>query len=164
MRPGESPRRATPAPGVELGGEGGDLLAHRIHAELAQNEVERRLVALHGGDDGLGGAHRIAGLMAAVARDHVEALVNRLRIGRNARGRGLQRAPAPIGAEGAGFDHRDLDAQRADLLRQRFGQADDAEFARRVIGGTGVADQPADRGDVDDMARTARACRAAPRG
>ena len=110
------------------------------------------MLAVDGGDDRVGRTHRIAGLVAAEPSHLVETLVDRLRVCVDALSRGLERAPRPVGPEGSRLDDRDLDAERSDLLRQCFGQSYDAEFGGGAIGRTRVADEAADRCNVDDMA------------
>ena len=57
------------------------------------------MLAVDGDDDRVGRTRRIARLMATEPSQLVETLVDRLRIGVDARSRGLERAPRPVGPE-----------------------------------------------------------------
>ncbi len=57
-----------------------------------------------------------------------------------------------VGAEEAGLDHRDADAERRDFGGQRLADAFDRELGRTVDAPARIADITADRREVDDMA------------
>jgi hypothetical protein len=62
------------------------------------------------------------------------------------------RRPGPVGLHATRFQHRDLDPERADLLRQDLGKAAYGPFGGLVSGQAGGREAPADRGNLNDVA------------
>jgi len=57
-----------------------------------------------------------------------------------------------LGAEIAGLDHRHLDAERRQFLRQALGDALDGEFGSAIPRRAGIAIETSERGEVEDVA------------
>jgi transcriptional regulator with XRE-family HTH domain len=142
-------------PGIDVGAEflhGVTELGERVGAE---DEQPRRVRILDGGDDGLGGPGRVAGL-AAVAGGVL------LPPGAHGRGvvadrlAGLGERAQEAGAERTRLDGHDPDPERDDLLAQRLGHGFQRGLAGRVVAGPDGGTARPDRGDADDRAAALR--------
>lgn len=106
----------------------------------------------HGLDDGLGGAHRVARLLARTG-PHLQA---------HLAGGGLvvvdlERAlmggaAGPVGAKATGFDHQHMEAQRLDLSPEGLGQAHDGKLGGAILAQRRHAAEAGQGRDVDNAA------------
>src|SRR3954453_885396 len=144
--------RLTTFMGRRLRRHAGELAAGDVE-DLAVDEVRpRRTEEEHAAGRLLGGAgtpqrDQQGGHAAHLVRDaELDLLAADLHLVVVDLGRGQARLDP---AEG---DRVDVDLELAPLVGQRLGEADDAALAGRVVGLTGIAHRPGDRGDVDDLA------------
>ncbi len=61
-------------------------------------------------------------------------------------------AAEEVGAEGAGLDDGDVDAERGEFGGEGFGEAFDGELGGVVEAPAGAADEAADGGEIEDVA------------
>ncbi len=107
---------------------------------------------LNRGDDCAGAADGIARLLAMAGLRAIARLAGGVGVVLDSRRRDPEGGgAAEVGAEGAGRDHGDADAERRHLLGQRIRHRLDAELDHVVVADARVGDEPADRADVDDM-------------
>src|SRR5271170_2117800 len=110
--------------------------------------MQRRIFANDGINNGLGTAHRIAGLRT-VLFDTVETgfsggrfIVRQMRLDRR------QRSAEEVGAERARLDDRDAYAQWREFLCERFRETFNGELGGVVNSPAGKSDQTADRREI----------------
>jgi hypothetical protein len=104
---------------------------------LAENQQRRRRGAFDDGDDRLRCLDRVARLGAVDGVVLLAALAGRLRVVRNRRRRLGERTAGEVGAERAGFNGRDTDAERLEFLVQGTRKALQCRLGGGVLAGAG---------------------------
>ena len=123
----------------------------RKHFPLAPSRPRQRL------DDQLGAFDRIAGLPAIGFVEHFATRVqDRSEVVDDISGHGAMPAAEEVGAEVAGLDADDLDAQMADLLPQALGHERERGFGGAVVPESHPAVPPAEGAHVGNHAGSAR--------
>ncbi|EGE58966.1 hypothetical protein RHECNPAF_2530040 [Rhizobium etli CNPAF512] len=138
-------------PGVEICPQRVEPSAGDLQGGRAEQQAQGRLLRLECRDDGSGGARGIARLPAGDRTGGLAPLARRFGIVID-NSLGFDHRPAgPVSTEGTGFENRHLDAERIDLMEQRFRQGFDRKLRGVVVAGGGEGDEPAERRDVEDM-------------
>src|ERR1700722_7600611 len=139
------------APLRELGADARDFGLEHRHRVRTGDKAQRRLFASGEIDEDGGGLGLVACLLV-IARAVIvgEPLGERVIIGDPIVAIAGRARIEEIGAEKARLDQRESDAEFGDFKRQRFREALDGEFARRVERSAWPAAQAADRSDVED--------------
>lgn len=141
-------------------GEGGGLGKLGEGLFVAELEVDRGVGAeglaqrhlFHRGEfeDGVGGLGGVAGEDIAGLHEGATA-ADGFAVGIHLGGVG-HGGGSPVGAEAAGFDEADLDAEGLDLLGEGLAEAFDGELGGVVGREAGAGDASADGGDLEDAA------------
>ena len=117
-----------------------------------ENQMQRWFLGLDGFDDDAGRQDRIARLLPGDFTEMMNGLSARLPISGDRAGGIMDRVLGEkVGAEGAGLNQRDPNAQRPDFLGQAFGQPLQGEFRRRVNPRARHGGKSGDGRHVDDM-------------
>ena len=133
------------------------LLAETLHRKLAQQQMPRRLGRTYCRNNRLHRALRIAGLLAGLCPEVLARLAGSLVVVGDGGARLHARAAEKVRAERPRLHDRHRNSKRLQLARQRLAHALDRKLRRVVHAPPSQPDQPADRGQVDDVARPARA-------
>src|ERR1700722_12449935 len=138
-------------PRVEVGLQRFDFFLHQPHGVAAEQQMRRRI----GGQGNF--QHRLCGLFGIAnlptAQFH-PAVADRFDDGvviPDRSSRPYHRSSSPVGSEAARLDRGDLDAEVFDFLAKGFGYPLERELAAMIVAEARQGDDPAHRGDVENM-------------
>src|SRR5580698_4756849 len=127
------------------------ILGCKCKRVASQQQSERRLFVTGNADDRGGSLRRISRLLAVVVVLESNGRADRGIVFRppfTKSGGGT----GEVGAEAAGLDNRDFDAERPEFLGENFGETFDTPLCRRIGAATGRSDSSADRADLNNVA------------
>ena len=144
----------------------GNLIGLSRHGQADQHY--RRTTGTLRGRASVDREHCAGDAAGAVAHQELNCVGDIIDVGQAAQGTaahdllalGADQPLRHVGVEKAGGDGVDVDAEPADLARQRAGKSDHRSFGGRIGGKPAIAGKPDDGGDVDDAAHAFRHHRA----